>query len=81
MKIQMVQKKMKQLEENLDVKSKIDLYFGTAFVVFNKQSDMIRAIQTFENSLISRAFSWIAVKLFKVKNKQIGLGETFFEGN
>ena len=51
-KIAAVRKAIEHEEEHFDVTSKIDLYFGTCFVVFSKQSDMVRAISHFESSLL-----------------------------
>ena len=46
-------------------------------VVFDKQTDMVDAVEFFKHSTLNRVFQFIAVKLFKCRNKQLRIGDTF----
>lgn len=52
--IERVKTQSKKLEENLGHGTEIDLYFGTAIIVFERQSDMVQTVMHFEHSFFWR---------------------------
>lgn len=73
--------KIDELESHLKVDSGTDMYFGTAFVVFKYQYDMVKVVDHFESSLVWRILMFILVKIFRIKWKQANVGTTYFKGN
>jgi hypothetical protein len=57
------EKEVEQLRNNLSAKTDKDLYFGRAFVVFEKQSTVERLLQTFETSMFETVVQLIKHKL------------------
>lgn len=59
------EKALEKLKKELDVDTDKDLYCGTAFIIFEKQSHSVRVVRHFEVNLIRRAFSFLIYNIFK----------------
>jgi len=57
--------KLEELKKELDVGTDKDLYCGTAFVCFNKQSHADKVTSYFEVHLLRRAFSFLVYEIFR----------------
>ena len=74
-----LQKQEEKEREHLDVTSEKDLFFGTAFVIFNKQSSATKVLDKFEVSPLRRFLSFIWYKVFCQSKSKID--NTYFDGN
>lgn len=62
----------------LDVRSEKQMYFGTAFIVFSKQSDVIRFLDIFRTNIFKVVIGFIVHKIFRC---QVKFDETYFDGH
>jgi hypothetical protein len=73
------EKAIREVKDHMDVDTEKDLFCGVAFVIFEKQSDVIRVLHFFEISILRRLISFIVYKIFRCKNSKID--NRYLDGN
>jgi hypothetical protein len=56
---------LEEIKKEMDVNTEQDLYCGTAFIVFNRQSHANRIINLFQVSLVRRAFNFVIYSILR----------------
>lgn len=63
--IRNTESELEDIKKEMDVNTEQDLYCGTAFVVFNRQSHANRIINLFQVSLVRRAFNFVIYSILR----------------